>query len=282
MQVSEEWRTLTSYCDKQPQVHSAATDEVKSKLSDSVYPKPHPLEFDEMKHKQLNSELKHLYTAITRTKSKLWLYESGQKHQPAVYYWQDCHQLVKVVPREELTKNSDEIFASASTLEDWKIRGDEFLHDKFWHVARKCYERAKCPQKVQECEAFMCFQNARKVQNKAEKQTAYLSAAIAFLESDEIQHNSRALVGAARCLFNGKKYEEAARLYMRLEKVCLEMFVYYSPAMLTLILYVRLLASVPGLPRSVRVLIMRRWQTFEKRGSRRHSPFFDCLPPTHN
>ena len=33
------------------------------------------------------------------------------------------------------------------------------------------------------------------------------------------------------------------------------------------------LASVPGLPRSVRVLIMRRRQTFEKR---------ECLPPTHN
>ena len=33
-------------------------------------------EFDASLHKSLNAELKHLYTAITRAKCNLWIYDS--------------------------------------------------------------------------------------------------------------------------------------------------------------------------------------------------------------
>ena len=216
MQLSDEWRTLVYYCDTR---QGSDVDEGMPSESSLVQP-PHPLEFMEEKHKPLNSELKHLYTAITRTKTKLWIYESGSNHDPALYYWQVCGSLVKLVDVQEYSQKSDKIFASTSTPEDWKARGDEFFQNRLWEVAIKCYKKANCMHKVQECEAFVCFQNARKFKSKIEKQRAYLTAAISFLKCDIIQHTPRALVHAAKCLYNGKMQDMAAQLYFRLKKVC--------------------------------------------------------------
>lgn len=208
MQLSDEWRTLVHYCDR------------KRPLDSPSVKQPHPLQFMEEKHKQLNSELKHLYTAITRTKTKLWIYESGSKHDPALYYWQQCGSLVKLVDVQEFSQKSDEIFASTSTSEDWKARGDEFFQNRLWEVAMKCYEKANCRHKVQECEAFVCFQKAQKLKSATDKQRAYLTAATSFLNCDAIQHTPKALACAAKCLYNGKMHDTAAWLYFRLEKVC--------------------------------------------------------------
>ena len=42
-----------------------------------------PPNFDPKKHKILNTDLKYLYTAITRAKKKLWIYdEDAEKHRP--------------------------------------------------------------------------------------------------------------------------------------------------------------------------------------------------------
>lgn len=185
--------------------------------------KPHPLEFQEEKYKQLNTEMKHLYTAITRTKSKLWIYEEESKYLPVLYYWQKHGQLVKVVNKEMFTSSDQEkaMFVSTSTPEDWESRGDDFLRKKLWKVAQKCYERANCTHKIRQCEAYLHFQDAHKRQRGPEKRHVYLTAALAFLESDECEHSTKALAGAAKCLYNAKDYERAAQLYMKMKKVCI-------------------------------------------------------------
>ena len=49
--------------------------------------RPHPLAFDSTKHKILNSELKHLYTAITRARVNVWIYdEDDEKRKPMFEY----------------------------------------------------------------------------------------------------------------------------------------------------------------------------------------------------
>ena len=173
----------------------------------------------EDKHKQFCSELKHLYTAITRTRTKLWLYdECDEKHQPALYYWQRCGSLVTVVNVEEMSEKSEEIFVSSSTSEDWKARGEEFMQHKLWSVARKCFQRAECCGNVQECDALLLIEKARKLP-RAERQSTYLTAAIAFLKCDNFEHRPKVLVQAAKCLYNGKFYDNAAWLYTRLRRV---------------------------------------------------------------
>lgn len=55
----------------------------------------HPLEFNAEKHKILNSELKQLYTAITRARVNVWIYDQDvQSRKPMFEYFKALH-LVK-------------------------------------------------------------------------------------------------------------------------------------------------------------------------------------------
>ena len=199
--------------------------------------KPHHLTFTEEKHKQLCSELKHLYTAITRTKAKLWLYESTESdaYRSILWYWQNYGSLVDLVNAEQLLEagNSHEVFTSASTPEDWKIRGEEFMQHKLWDLAKKCFQRAELPDKVEYCEACKQYEHARECDKKAKQQERclrFLSAANAFLKCNDIQHSPAALERAAVCLYNGRQYKNAAWLYKRLSKVRTDRhFVLYKP-----------------------------------------------------
>lgn len=209
MQLTEEWRVLVSYSNKYlPHVVSSETD--------TVCDKPHYLEFVEEKHKPLCSEFKHLYTAITRSKARLWLYESNDDHRPATWYWKKCG-LVEQMFVDQLTETTDS--ESRSSPEEWRERGEEFMHHKLWEVAIKCFNKAMCPQKVRECEALRFYHDARNAKDKAERQSKYLSAATAFLQYDDIEHAPGLLHHAAKCLYNGKQYEEAGWLYEKMEKV---------------------------------------------------------------
>ena len=189
--------------------YMSANDAVDNLPSEFRYEKPHPLEFAEERHKKLCSELKHLYTAITRTKAKLWFYESDTTtaHHPVLWYWKQHGNLVEVKKRSETI----ETYATSSTPDDWKARGDEFSSQRLWEVAKKCYKNATCAHKVRECEAFMHLQG--------DQPNKYLLAAMSFLECDEIEHTPTALEMAAKCLHKGKQYKEAGDLYRKLREV---------------------------------------------------------------
>ena len=208
LQLSDEWRVLVSFTDK---LYKQSKNEPR---------RPHPLTFTEEKHKQLCSELKHLYTAITRTKAKLWLYESANTCMPVLWYWKQCGNLVNVVDAKQLLEagNSHEVFTSAATPEDWKMRGEEFMQHKLWNLAKNCFQRATLRDKIKYCEACEEFEHARECDKKA-RCLRFLSAATAFLKCDDIQHSPAALERAAACLYNGRRYEDAAWLYKRLSKV---------------------------------------------------------------
>ncbi|XP_019859701.1 PREDICTED: uncharacterized protein LOC100635005, partial [Amphimedon queenslandica] len=60
--ITKEWRVVSTYADK-----TAPPSDSKTK--------PRPLNFNERFHKSLNSEFKYLYTAITRAKCNLWIYD---------------------------------------------------------------------------------------------------------------------------------------------------------------------------------------------------------------
>ena len=174
----------------------------------------------EERHKFLGSELKHLYTAITRAKVRLWLYESNDDshaHIPALWYWKEYGNLVDHMTVTQLIKTRGS--ESESSPEDWRERGEEFMQHCLWELALMCYDRAKCPQKTKECRALKYYHIARNSQNRAEKQEKYLSAAIEFLQSDEKEHQPKLLYNAAKCLSNGRYYEEAGWLLSKMEKV---------------------------------------------------------------
>ena len=207
-QLTEEWHVIVSYSG----THSTPNNE----SSEADGEKPHYLEFQEEKHKLLCSELKHLYTAITRAKARIWIYESSDDHRPATWYWKK-NKLVDHLKVEQLFETGDP--ESRSSPEDWRERGEEFMQHRLWDVALKCFENAKCQQKFRECEALRSYHDARNSKHKAEKRERYLAAASAFLECDSIEPAPGLLRHAAKCLYNGKQYEDAGWLYSKMKKV---------------------------------------------------------------
>ena len=179
---------------------------------------PRSRQFDAKLHKSLNSELKYLYTAVTRAKCNLWIYDSDRKARlPMFDYWHK-RSLVKVVqaqPSGESQGVYTLVFASNSTPEQWKAQGDNFKKKHLWDQAILCYQRAgpESEYLAKEAHAYHLIQRARH-----QKPQLYLEAALSFLECDQLHHSLHYLNGAALCLRNSKppKYHEAAKLFERL------------------------------------------------------------------
>ena len=215
IQVDEKgWRVISSYL-KMSQHKGKITNPTKLPGSSDD---PRSRQFDPKLHKSLNSELKYLYTAVTRAKCNLWIYDSDRKTRlPMFDYWHK-RDLVKVVQAHP-SKGSQGVytlvFASNSTPEQWKAQGDNFKKKHLWEQAILCYQRAGPENEylAKESRAYHLIQRARH-----QKPQLYLEAALSFLECDELHHNLHYLNGAALCLRNSKppKYHEAAKLFERL------------------------------------------------------------------
>ena len=180
--------------------------------------KPHAIDFNEQEHKSLNPELKYLYTAITRAKCNLWIYdENSSKHDPMFYYW-IISGLVKPVSAEDGSID-DSFQAGLSSPEDWKRQGDLYKEKRLWEAAITCYSKFDVHRHLEEeAKAYMFAQQARKIENDArKKQQLYMRAAECFLLSDEIEHEISLLEKAAQCLRNAKQYNEAIQLFKKLE-----------------------------------------------------------------
>lgn len=94
-QASEtDWRVVTKFLEDE--WLSAHPDEGVSEITDPGYKKPRPLDFDSEKHKVLCSELKYLYTAITRSRVNVWLYDEDEGCRLPMFDYFRRRQLVRV------------------------------------------------------------------------------------------------------------------------------------------------------------------------------------------
>ncbi len=172
--------------------------------------------FDAVQHKSLNAELKYLYTAVTRAKCNLWIYDSDVKARlPMLEYWHK-REAVKVVTADS---GSDQayslVFASNSTPDQWKAQGDNFRKKHLWEQAILCYQRAGSNYLylVKEAQAYHLIQGARQ-----HKPALFFEAALRFLECSNLKFSIQCLTGAALCLKNSRppRYIQAAKLFEKL------------------------------------------------------------------
>ena len=64
-----------------------------------------PLAFSSEQHKILNSELKYLYTALTRARVNVWIYEEEEQTNPMCDYFKALN-LVKVINSNAINEES--------------------------------------------------------------------------------------------------------------------------------------------------------------------------------
>ena len=211
-----------------------------------------PLKFDENQDKSLLSELKHLYTAITRAKCNLWVYDTDQsKRLPVFDYW-SRRKLVKTIDMTEhsqgdeiisqstttsekwekqgdyyfktngMTEHSqgnEIIFQNTTTSEQWEKQGDYYKEHGLLEQAASCYKKAELTVKQIQAVAYSNVAKASNSELSQSKISSYLEqAAHHFLLCDLMEHDTDHLVNACKCL-QRIGHKEAALLHKKLAKV---------------------------------------------------------------
>ena len=172
-------------------------------------------------------ELKQLYTAITRAKVNLWIYESKhiEEHDlPILAEWTESTNqtpLIEIVDPDDPSFKFEQSFSNAtkSTPRQWKSQGDWLFGNEKWTQAILCYKQANRFDLVAKTEAVAL--TARSQPNPTPKQ--HREIAIAYLKYTEITDSPEHLSDAAYNLLCAAKSPrevlDAIQIYTRLGKV---------------------------------------------------------------
>ncbi|EHA8589880.1 putative UvrD-like Helicase [Cocos nucifera] len=95
--------------------------------------------FDQDKHQILFTELKQLYVAVTRTKRRLWIYESSRGFGGPIFnYW----KMLGLVQVERLDSSFVRRMEVYCKIEEWDSRGMKFFNDGNYEMAIVCFKRS--------------------------------------------------------------------------------------------------------------------------------------------
>ena len=99
-----------------------------------------PLKFNPMEHSILLSELKHLYTALTRARCRIIVFDEDHQKRAPMFELFERSGLMKVTTIEE--EGSQEVFAvQTSSAADWYLQGTVLEENQHYSQAAMCYAR---------------------------------------------------------------------------------------------------------------------------------------------
>ena len=210
-----EWRIVTQYLLEMLERESVDKAKVKSR----------PLSFNPEKHKILNSELKQLYTAVTRARAKVWFFDEDEENRRSVFEYFEQLGLADVVTLEAGTGESSDgaqslenMFSKESSVEEWEKQGAFFYNKKLWKVAEKCFTISGNVEMSQRCKAYVQADYARSLHSEPRRlKDEFLRAADQFLQCNMIQE-------ARVCLYNARERTLYASLLQKLGEVGVEQF----------------------------------------------------------
>jgi superfamily I DNA/RNA helicase len=88
-------------------------------------------EFNTDADRLLNSELKHLYTAVTRPRVNLWIFDEHKERRGPMFRFLKRRGLCEMIDDiDTATEEGVELFAKTSTAEDWLKQGRHFLQKR--------------------------------------------------------------------------------------------------------------------------------------------------------
>ncbi|KAI9334519.1 hypothetical protein DFJ73DRAFT_852992 [Zopfochytrium polystomum] len=183
----------------------------------------HP-EFDSQKHSVLSTELKILYTAITRARSRLWLWDSDKnKRMPLFKFWSE----------QNLIATSDDAEASKfranshSTPDEWNAQGRLLFENGRYEDALASFKNGLKAANVNSssksvyiclCEAYIHRLEAQKEQAGQKLDRAsklFRKAGMSFMEAYSYNKNlpDNQLTEGALCFEQAGDLTSAATMY---------------------------------------------------------------------
>ena len=262
---ANDWRVVTGYLNSVIEIQKEAEKEVlNARISSGVkqnklnrdeeapaanaallFPtrtRPRPLHFDSQKQKLLACELKQFYTAVTRARDRVWIFdEAADRRAPLFEYF----RALELVEEVQDTQNAEELKAflqsystadSESTPFEWRQRALEFYQRKLFKLAAQCFEKADDPQMKEICLTHLLFQELLKNRSSLSArrfEEQMLEIVIRYLELENIP-------SATKCLHSLKSYELLAGIYERIKMVVIYRLC-YSLLLLHLLLLIDLM-----------------------------------------
>ncbi|CAJ1968924.1 unnamed protein product [Cylindrotheca closterium] len=172
-----------------------------------------PLAFDSEQHKTLETELKILYTAITRARVNVFIAEMDSSLCQPMFNYFRRRKLVEFVYNDDgQGLSSLPVFGQIDTVDEWKARGQYYLNSAGGHneniaalrLAARCFEKAGETTKMERALAYAAFlrierqetEGPKKKKRGTEKRLERYRIALNLLETGDTEF----LVKAGLCL----------------------------------------------------------------------------------
>ena len=155
-----------------------------------------PLEFNEQAHQILCSELKHLYTAVTRARVRVVIYDQDQANRAPLFHYLEKRQLCNAT--SVLGQTSPQGLAVESSAEEWQVQGKNLSERGMFHLAAKCFSKSGDVRAEHEAIAQHLVRHVAPTQlgNPAKLVEVYLEAAERFMAADNAE------LSVARCCYS--------------------------------------------------------------------------------
>ncbi|XP_069106453.1 TPR and ankyrin repeat-containing protein 1-like [Argopecten irradians] len=184
--------------------------------------KPRNLKFEPERHKILSSELKLLYTALTRARVNVWIFdEDEEKRQPMFDYFK-ARKLVEVgadhfkthqdrprsTDQKPMEQNKDD-WKDDSEQDRWIKKGHVFLQRQIYREAAKCFRKGGIKNLVNLARAHEAREMAQRSTDVKTKETKFIKAAGLYRLVDS-GTDKYAEILAKECYMDARSFGEAA------------------------------------------------------------------------
>ncbi|EFJ46513.1 hypothetical protein VOLCADRAFT_118102 [Volvox carteri f. nagariensis] len=185
--ANSEWRVLSSYLAELAGTGGVgAGDGYQYDMQQANAGAVRPLAFDERSHVLLAEELKHLYTALTRAKNNVVIFDRNPTKRAPFYHLLQSLGIARTVHRSLLEDGRDAVRygltqQATSSRAEWAKRARNLLDNRNYLMAKKAFVQAADMVRTEVAEAYLKRRRAADEESPTEQRRLLAGAALQLL-----------------------------------------------------------------------------------------------------
>ncbi|KXZ49100.1 hypothetical protein GPECTOR_23g31 [Gonium pectorale] len=175
--ANAEWRVLSSYLQELREAGGVTPPDPGAVRT---------LEFDDRAHVLLAEELKHLYTALTRAKNNVVIFDRNPAKRAPFYHLLQSLGIARTVHKSLLEDGRDAVRygltqQATSSRAEWAKRARNLMENHNYAMAKKAFIQATDPVRAEVADAYLKRQRAREEESLPERRRLLGAAALQLL-----------------------------------------------------------------------------------------------------
>ena len=207
------WRVVTSWWEQ----HASQQQQVGR--DDLEIPAPRAVPFNKGSHGILEEELKQLYTAITRARVRVAMYDASEEKRKPVFSFLHAEGLAEIEAVGESQRGQRKGWAVAAAKEEWQTRARNLVENKLYKLAVKCFVQAEDRHGMLTALGNQLSEEASKLPTGPAQRLRYLRSAMAFDSAVQAASEATGMEQAAKALYLAEEWELAAMAFEALGNV---------------------------------------------------------------